>query len=346
MIFAARKAIVRYPPSIALYLAIAFAFSVSWATPTIAAQDAPSPWRKVWPKTDFSKTVVPINEITAGGPPRDGIPSIDKPNFIEAMSVDTLSKKEAVVSIEVNEDVRAYPLRFLIWHEIVNDSVGKTPVAITYDPLCNTTIAFERKIAGQTVEFGVTGKLRHSNLIMYDRLSETWWQQFTGEAIIGTHAGQVLKKLPIRLESFEAFLNRHPNGPVLVPNNPNAHPYGRNPYPNYDIADQPYLYKGRLPKGISPLARVAVVRHDNKPVAISLDVLRNKKQMTVGNLQLSWRDGQSSPVSAREIAGGPDVGTVTVLDASSVVENSGAIYEVPFAFAFHAFYPDSKIIKK
>ena len=261
-------------------------------------------------------------------------------------AITSCQKNEAVISITINSVTRAYPLRVLIWHEIVNDTIAGTPVAITYGPLCNTAIAFVRQIDGKTVTFGTTGKLRHSNLVMYDRDSESWWQQFTGEAITGKHAGKRLVKIPVRLESFESFLKDHPNDDILIPSAPKSRPYGRNPYPNYDIVDKPYLYKGSLPDGIPAMARVAALTIENRPIAIALDVLREKKQMKLGDVTISWHDGQSSALSARQVAGGPDVGNVIAQTSNSDGTKKDAVYEVPFAFAFHAFYPEAEIIKQ
>lgn len=150
-------------------------------------------WRSEWPKTDFSKHSVDYQEIIGGGPPRDGIPSIDMPSFEPLADVSGYRGSEPVIGLEINGDRRAYPLGILTWHEIVNDVVGGVPVAVTYCPLCNAAIVFDRRLAGAVLDFGTTGKLRHSDLIMYDRQSESWWQQFSGEAIVGARLGSVLE---------------------------------------------------------------------------------------------------------------------------------------------------------
>ena len=146
---------------------------------------------------------------------------------------------------------RAYPLRILLLHEIVNDVVGGRPVTITYCPLCNTAIVFDRELGGTIYDFGTTGKLRNSDLVMYDRQTETWWQQFTGEAIAGGLAGQKLRILPSRLQSITLFRSRFPNGEVLLPAYSNANAY-QNPYQGYDRSRTPFLYSGRLPATSAP----------------------------------------------------------------------------------------------
>ena len=139
----------------------------------------PNFWKYEWPKTDFSKSSVEFIEILSGGPPKDGIPSIDDPKFLPINEVDGLNAKESVISVKVKGVVKAYPLRILMWHEIVNDTIGDVPIAVTYCPLCNAAIVFDRRLeGGKTLDFGTTGKLRNSDLIMYDRQTETWWQQY------------------------------------------------------------------------------------------------------------------------------------------------------------------------
>ena len=148
-------------------------------------------------KTDFSRHLVPYGEILSGGPPKDGIPPIDDPKLIAPQDADKwLEGQEPVIAIEINGDARAYPLQILTWHEIVSDVVGGVPVAVTFCPLCNAAIVFDARLDGVTYDFGTTGKLRNSDLIMYDRQTESWWQQFPGEAIIGELASKKLTFLP------------------------------------------------------------------------------------------------------------------------------------------------------
>lgn len=199
----------------------------------------------------------------------------------------SLSLRDPVISLVIDGDARAYPLRIMTWHEIVNDTVGGKPVAVTFCPLCNAAVVFERTIDGRTTSFGTTGKLRNSDLVMYDRASETWWQQFTGEGLVGAHAGKRLVRLAARLESFEAFHRRFPDGRVLVAEDPNARPYGENPYLNYDRSTRPFLYRGGLPEGVGPLERVIAV----VGVAYSLALLRDVGVIEENGLRLSWAPG-------------------------------------------------------
>ena len=292
-----------------------------------------------WPRTDFTRCTISLGEILAGGPGRDGIPAIDQPISIPVAQEVSLDPEEPVISLSLNGDARAWPLRYLIWHEIANDTLGGIPVAATYCPLCNAAIVFDRRLGDQVLDFGTTGNLRKSDLVMYDRQTESWWQQYTGEAIIGHLAGQTLTVLPSRLESWAEFRTRHPQGQVLIPHNPGFRPYGANPYVGYDTSAFPFLFDGAVPAGIKPLARVVVV--DGK--AWALDLLRARRQIRDGDLTLTWTPGQHSVLDQRDITQGRDVGTVTAMRGGGDTLRDVA-YDVTFAFVFHAFTPEGEII--
>ena len=171
----------------------------------------PSVWVVDWPTTDFGKTSVDFLDIMSGGPGKDGIPPIDSPRFKPVSEIIRMAPIEPVIGLVVNGEQKAYPLQVLMWHEIVNDEIGGVPVAVTFCPLCNTTIVFDRSLDGRVLDFGTTGKLRFSDLVMYDRQTESWWQQFLGEAIIGELTGSRLKIIPARVESFGNFKERAPD---------------------------------------------------------------------------------------------------------------------------------------
>ena len=292
-----------------------------------------------WPKTDFTKHSIEFTEIISGGPPKDGIPPIDDPVFqYVTEAAKAHSAQEPVIALVINGKAKAYPLSVLIWHEIVNDEVGGVPVTVTYCPLCNAAIVFDRRVGDQVLDFGTTGKLRKSDLVMWDRQTESWWQQFLGEAIVGEMTGAQLKVIPSRMESFERFQRRRPDGLVLKPNQPDLRAYGRNPYVSYDSAPWPFLYRGESPDGISPLARVVAVGER----AYSLDLLRKRGGIKDGKLMLTWESGQNSALDASLIGEGRDVGNV-------VVQESGphgpldVAHDVTFAFVFHGFRPEGEI---
>ena len=158
----------------------------------------PRKWRHLGSeKSQFFETAgikhsIPLDKIKNGGPPKDGIPSIDNPKFVSVQNANFMSDSNTVIGLEINGIAKAYPLFVLVWHEIVNDSVGNVPVAVTYCPLCYTNQVFERIIDGKEVEFGTSGKLYNSNLLMYDRLTESYWSQALGIAVKGELTGYEL----------------------------------------------------------------------------------------------------------------------------------------------------------
>ena len=164
-----------------------------------------------WPRTDFSRLTVDLEEIVSGGPPKDGIPALDNPTFVYPRYANSwLDEREPVIVVEIDGSARAYPLQILIYHEIVNDELNGHPISITFCPLCNASIVFDRRLDGEILDFGTTGKLRKSDLVMYDRQSESWWQQFTGIGIVGKYAGKELKQLPSAIVSYAAFKKQYP----------------------------------------------------------------------------------------------------------------------------------------
>jgi hypothetical protein len=297
-----------------------------------------------WNNTDFEIHSVDYLDIRSGGPPKDGIPSIDHPEFRSVSEIDDLGVLEPVVTVEFDGTARAYPLRILIWHEIVNDEFGDLPITITYCPLCNSAIVFDRRVAGQVLDFGTTGKLRNSDLVMYDRQTESWWQQFLGEAIVGEMTGTRLETIPARVEAFSLFRARYPEGEVLVPNNPNFRPYGSNPYRGYDGRSGPYgpLFSGDLPDYIEPMARVVAFDLAGEPFAVAMELLRTNGTLEVDDVVLTWTEGQNSVLDSADITQGRDVGNI-IVQRRSEGGLSDIVYDVTFAFVFHTFHPDSRI---
>jgi len=318
-----------------IYIGVLAVFLVNIEAPAFAAGEA---WRDEWPTTDFETTSVDLADIFSGGPPKEGIPSIDDPSFVPVGEAD-LPDREPVIGFAVGDDIRAYPLRILMWHEIVNDVVGGVPVAVTFCPLCNAAMVFDRRVDDQVLEFGTTGKLRYSDLVMYDRQTESWWQQFVGEAIVGVMTGTKLKHLPARIESFAKFRQRAPNGQVLTPGFSYLRSYGNNPNEGYDSLTMPWLYRGDLPDNIPPLARVVTVDGE----AWSLTLLRDRRVITKGDVVITWSAGQASALDTATIAEGADVGNVVVQRKMADGSLVDIAYSVDFAFAFHAFNPDAPI---
>lgn len=298
-----------------------------------AAKADPEAWKQEWPNTDFSISAVPFVEILSGGPPKDGIPALSDPEFIPVIEEDRIDPREPVIAVELGgQTPRAYPIRYLTWHEIVNDTVGKLPIAVTFCPLCNSAITFDRRLEDTVITLGVSGKLRMSDMVMYDRETESWWQQAVGEGIVGVHTGKVLEQLPTWMESWAEFSSRNPDG--LVMDEPSwSRDYGRNPYVNYDSSRRPFLYSGEMPPhGIPALARVIRVGDRAWP----MERLRLTEELTEDGVTISWRAGKASALDTSRIGDGKDVGSIRVRDA----EGNDLPHDVMFAFAYHAFWPE------
>jgi len=270
--------------------------------------------------TNWNRHTIDYGEILSGGPPRDGIPSIDEPKFISPEEAGAwLAAVEPVIALEIDGEARAYPLQVLIWHEIANDVVGDTPVAVTFCPLCNSAIVFDRRFQGQALEFGTSGLLRNSDLIMYDRTTESLWQQFTGEGIVGELAGEQLTFLPSRIISFADFQQAYPDGLVLSRETGFSRSYGQNPYVGYDdINSSPFLYNDPVDERLRPMARVVTVSLADVDVAYPLDILAEvgviHDRQGEQDLVVFHAPGTASALDGGSIAGSRDVGATGVFD--------------------------------
>ncbi|HZA25533.1 MAG TPA: DUF3179 domain-containing protein, partial [Dehalococcoidia bacterium] len=271
-----------------------------------------SEWR-----TDFSQRIVPYSEFIFGGPPKDGIPSIDNPKFISVIEADQwLADPEPVQMVDINGDARAYPLQILMWHEIVNDIVADQPVAVTYCPLCNTALVFNATLPdGRVLDFGVTGMLRFSDLVMYDRQTESWWQQITGEAIVGELTGTRLEFIPSPIISWSEFKAARPDGRVLSRDTGFRRPYGENPYTGYD-SGQPWLFSGSEDDRLQATERVATVSIGDVDLAFPFSILEQDPVVhyQAGKVEIVvfYRKGTVSALDSGLIAQGRDVGSTGV----------------------------------
>jgi hypothetical protein len=297
-------------------------------------------------KTDFHRATVPLAEFQAGGPGKDGIPALDHPHVLPVRQVGFLKAREPVIELVTHGQARAYPLQILIWHEIVNDRIGGLPVAVTFCPLCNTAIAFDRRVRNRTLSFGTTGNLRNSDLVMYDRQTETWWQQFGAEGVVGHYAGARLRQLPAGIVSWQAFRTRHPGGLVLSRDTGYPRPYGQNPYVGYDDVTSPPFFP--VANGndhrLRPKDRVVFIESGRDAVAVPFTALAKQKRIetTVGRLYLEirWEGGVSSALDTGQVATGREVGSARVLAAGRPVP-----FSEPFWFAVAAFRPHVRIIR-
>jgi hypothetical protein len=308
----------RSAAAVVLLLALILTSAAGAAPSGLAAQES---WR-----TDFTRHTVPLEEIVSGGPPKDGIPAIDDPRFVAVAKADRwLDDDEPVAVVRRGGAVKAYPLQILIWHEIVNDRVGGEPISVTYCPLCNTTLAFERRFDGRVLDFGTTGRLRHSDLVMYDRQTESWWQQATGEGIVGRYAGEELTFVPAPVMRWGDVREQLPEARVLSQNT--GHPaylvrYGTNPYEGYDRRSGPIasLFQGRRDASLPPMERVVALHREDESWAVPFRTLREE---TVAHLEVGgepvvvfFQPATVSALDRRRIPDGRAVGSSAVYAAT------------------------------
>ncbi len=318
----------------------------------------------------FPRTLVDRTLILAGGPPPDGIPPVDDPSLVPADTVDWVAPEEAVLALTVEDVTHLYPIQIMVWHEIVNDRIGDTPVTVTYCPLCNSAVAYDRRVDDRLLDFGTSGSLYQSALVMYDRQTESLWTHFDGRAVVGELLGVELEIKPVVTVSWADALDRWPD--ALVLDRPGSvRPYGTNPYPSYEGMDEPLpgYFSGDVDGRLPPRARVVGLRHNDVAVAVERSLIEAEGSLVVdvGGLmvRLDHRPGTRSPLDGVEVAAGVDVGSITAVavdpdsdpdsdtDADSGSElDSGSADPVPvpmldtFWFAWAAYNPDTALVDR
>ncbi|MDZ7676051.1 MAG: DUF3179 domain-containing protein [Acidimicrobiales bacterium] len=333
----------------------------------------------------FPEPLVDPSEVVSGGPPPDGIPPIDEPRFLDVDDVDFLEDDEPVLFLELEGEARAYPMQVMIWHEIVNDTVADVPVTVSYCPLCNTAVAYDRRLDDRVLDFGTSGLLFNSALVMYDRQTETLWSHFTGEAVIGHLTGAQLGLFPVATVSWADFRASHPDGLVLSRDTGADRDYGRNPYPGYDDVDTaPFMFDGEVDGRLAAKERVLGIDRADDPVAVRLDALADAGVIDLdvaGEPVVVWvESGTASALDAGTVADGRDVGATgafvpvvdgrrldfTRTDDGFVDDETGSRWDVlgravdgplegeqldavvhvdTFWFAWGAFQPDTRIVE-
>ena len=331
---------------------------------------------------DHPEPLVDLGQIFSGGPPPDGIPPLEDPAFEQAGDVDWLPEVEPVLALEINGDARAYPLRIMTWHELVNGTVGGVPVTVSYCPLCNSAVAYDRRVGDRVLDFGTSGELFNSALVMYDRQTESLWSHYTGQAVVGHLTGTELDLIPVQTVSFQDFLSTYPQGHVLSLDTGYSRSYGQNPYEFYDSSSRPFLFSGPFDERLEPLTRVLALRAEGDGAVIPLDALAERRIVPFSfagrELVALFEPGTASALDSRNIAEGRDVGATGVfvrsvdgrlLDLSAgpgggfADAATGVVYDIlgrpsdpagaalepvehldTFWFAAAAFYPDIEII--
>jgi len=282
-------------------------------------EDVPTEIRFEHP--DFGPPMVRSGDLKRGGPPPDGIPSIDRPRFHRIADVDFLRDNEPVFVLEIDGDARAYPLQIMMFHEIVNDTVGGVPVAVTYCPLCNSAFAHDRRIGARVLEFGVSGALWNSSLVMFDRQTHSLWSHFTGEGLLGVLAGTQLRGFPVTLASWKSFRTANADGLVLSRDTGFLKDYGRNLYPGYDDIDNPpFLFDGPVDGRYPAKTRVIGLDLPSGPVAVVAERLTRDGVVMVEDggrsVAVWWQPGTGSALDTAQVADGRDVGTSAAYDTT------------------------------
>ena len=355
------------------------------ADPTVPIQstpreDVPSALRDPF-GSGHPEPLVDLDEIQGVVPP-DAIPALEDPAFEPAAEVAWLAPVEPVLALEINGDARAYPLRIMTWHELVNGTVGGVPVTVSYCPLCNSAVAYDRRVGERILDFGTSGALLNSSLVMYDRQTESLWSHYTGQAVVGHLTGAQLDLIPVQTVSFERFLSSHPDGQVLDLDTGHSRRYGQNPYEFYDSNNRPFLFRGPLDDRLEPITRVLALRDGSDGAVIPYDVLEEHRVVPFAfagrELVALFEPGTASALDRALIEEGRDVGATGVFvssvggqslelsadDGGGFVDAaSGVVYDIlgqpsgdsgaalepvehldTFWFAAAAFYPDAEII--
>ncbi|MDP8977433.1 MAG: DUF3179 domain-containing protein [Actinomycetota bacterium] len=301
---------------VGLALTAAACTSATGSTGQRPASPPPWPWDRA-AAGERVPSLVPLEEIRSGGPPPDGIPPIDAPVFEGvAAARGWLQPRDPVLVVDLSGEARAYPLAILTYHEIVNDVVAGEPLVVTYCPLCNSGLVFQRTVDGEVLDFGTSGRLWNSNLVMYDRSTRSLWSQFSGEAIVGDRLGTRLERVPMQIVALSEFADRWPDGRVLSRDTGHDRPYGTNPYVGYDSAEAPALFDGETGGALPQMARVVTTGGRSDPVAVAWRVLRRERVVadTVGGqpVVVLWAPGTASPLDSASISEGKDVGATGV----------------------------------
>jgi cytochrome c biogenesis protein CcdA len=270
--------------------------------------DVPRQLERLFPDTDWSQADPALEQAISGGPTKDGIPALENPTLVPLGSVTTPDSVQAIVLTD-GDNVRVYPYNILTWHEIVNDTVADTPVAITFCPLCGSAIVFDRTLPDGTIStFGVSGSLLESNMIMYDRATESLWQQSTGRALAGTHFDHTLSLVGFQLLTLGEVRRLHPQASIMSEQTGHNRDYTRNPYSGYETNNQFVFEPSHLDTTLPPKTIVAVFRAGETPVATPWLALRETGQTSVtindeqyrltivdGELIISTSSGETLP---------------------------------------------------
>lgn len=280
---------------------------------------------------DLKDSLVPYLQINFGGPEKDGIPAIDKPDFLAAGFAALLKNDDEVLGIVRGKTTRAYPIRILNWHEVVNDRIDGAPVVISFCPLCGTGMAFDARVNGRELSFGVSGLLYNSDVLLYDRQTNSLWSQLLAQAISGPLKGSRLALLPLTQTTWADWRRLHPDTVVLSTNTGSARPYLRNPYDGYEGSENLMFPVAFHTAGFHPKERVLGVKVAGRSKAypfVELGKSPAEFRDRVGDANLAIRFDRQTQ---RATAHGEDGRQIPAV--------------VGYWFAWHAFNPATEIYR-
>ena len=279
---------------------------------------------------DLSNTTIPLGEIFSGGPPKDGIPALTNPKLIAARKATYLRAEDRVIGFVYENDARAYPLRILNHHEIVNDQVGQLPIAVSYCPLCDSAAVFDRRTPLGVREFGVSGLLYNSNVLLYDRggRPESLWSQIMTRGISGSARNKSLKTLPVELTTWKAWLTRHPKTSVLSQKTGHRRNYGQNPYASYFSSPRLMFPAKPTSQRLPAKSKVLGVWTETMSRAYPVAAFGRRKRIVEDNL-----GGRQITIEFN-----PEANSLRVVGADPGVQWLYSLW-----FAWYAFHPDTEV---
>jgi hypothetical protein len=305
-----------------IYAAVA-AFAVYKLAPTLHARDSLNGF-------DITDALVPRAHIEHGGPPRDGIPALSRPAMRPASEVNYLKPTDRVLGISLNGDARAYPIRILNWHEVVNDTVGGRGVVISYCPLCGTGMVFDAQLNGRALDFGVSGLLYNSDMLLYDRQTSSLWSQIKAQAIAGPMKGSKLSLIAADYTSWQDWKEQNPGGLVLDKKTGHSRDYSRDPYAGYENVATLYFEVHNRDQRF----------HEKEPVV----------GLTIGGKAKVWPLRELAKVGKwplQDSLAGTDLRIHYRAQDKSVTIVDGKGMQLPaipaYWFAWVAFYPDTQV---
>lgn len=285
---------------------------------------------------DLTGALIPVDEILPGGPPRDGIPAIDRPQFVTAPRASFLADDDTVLGVARDGVAKAYPIRILNWHEVVNDHIGSEPVVITYCPLCGSGVAFHAVAAGRALSFGVSGLLYNSDVLLYDRETQSLWSQIANKAITGALKASTLVPVPVSHTTWADWRARHPATLVLSTDTGHERNYGRDPYAGYDRQQDIYFPVKFRSEGFHPKERVLGVTVGNRHKAYPF-------------VELAKSAGMRTSSAIEDTVGGTGVRVEydTVHRSARAFDGTGKPIAATtlFWFAWYAFHPETEVFR-